>query len=495
MHALVDDLSQAVVHEGTPSDAVWLALAVLNKRALSSARSLQQTVERRLAAVELEPDDAPYQLGLPLEDGDGETDKADEPPELSGLSLSNPVHERRLLQELAAAAGAAAAAGETKLAALVRLLRRIGEPAVVFTEYRDTLQHLARRLRRPAAILHGGLSRGARAAALSDFTSGRRAVLLTTDAAGEGLNLHQACRLVINLELPWNPMRLEQRIGRVDRIGQRRKVHAVHLIARSTGETRILERLRARIARARQSIGAPDPLAGEDERTIARFLLDERVNTEEAVPAATALPLAAPSLASEARAEAERLDEVRRILASNRGKPALEPDGAWISWTRQRATRSALRGRVLVIARSTCEDGWGRRADSALVPMLIPWQRGKIDGIDAERSASSIATSIAPSVVRQAEAALASWRERAIATGNRFFAARFARARAIAGVKRDAPFWFQPGLFDRRAEHQRLADATRSADEHEQSTREVLSLERRSRLSIGSPEILLVLLP
>ena len=111
--------------------------------------------------------------------------------------------------------------------------------------------HLDVMLGRRGAVLHGGLTRDERAAALDDFATRRRPILLATDAAGEGLNLQHACRLVINLELPWNPMRLEQRIGRVDRIGQHRVVHAWHLVAARTGETRILERLKDRIARAR----------------------------------------------------------------------------------------------------------------------------------------------------------------------------------------------------------------------------------------------------
>ena len=97
-------------------------------------------------------------------------------------------------------------------------------------------------------------------------------MLLATDAAGEGLNLHHTCRLVINLELPWNPMRLEQRIGRVDRIGQRRTVHAFHLIAGGTGESRLLARLRARVASAQAEFGAPDPFA-DDERLMAQFVI------------------------------------------------------------------------------------------------------------------------------------------------------------------------------------------------------------------------------
>ena len=161
---------------------------------------------------------------------------------------------------------AAAVAGEGKIAALARLLRRVNEPAIVFTEYRDTLLHLERRLPgRRVVLLHGGMNRPERAEALRRFSEGeRRMVLLTTDAAGEGLNLHHACRLVVNLELPWNPMRLEQRIGRVDRIGQTRRVHVVHLVARGTGESNILARLELRVSRAHHAVGAPNPLGRDD---------------------------------------------------------------------------------------------------------------------------------------------------------------------------------------------------------------------------------------
>ena len=131
----------------------------------------------------------------------------------------------------------------------------------MFTEYRDTLVRIRAALAQPAALLHGGLTRSERLAALADFSSGRCRILLATDAAGEGLNLQDGCRLVVNLELPWNPMRLEQRIGRVDRIGQRRTVHAVHLIGARTGETRILTRLQARIAKARPRSVRPIQLA------------------------------------------------------------------------------------------------------------------------------------------------------------------------------------------------------------------------------------------
>jgi SNF2 family DNA or RNA helicase len=109
---------------------------------------------------------------------------------------------------------------------------------------------------------------------LASFAGDPHALLLATDAAAEGLNLHHHCRLVVNLELPWNPMRLEQRIGRVDRIGQRRTVHAFHLIASGTGESRLLARLRARVASAQAEFGAPDPCA-DDERQVAQRVIAE----------------------------------------------------------------------------------------------------------------------------------------------------------------------------------------------------------------------------
>src|SRR5207244_4212842 len=154
----------------------WLALSVLHKRALSSAWSLAQSVDRRLAALSRSPDPSRgAQLALPLGDPHGELVTADEPPSWPAeLSLSDPEREHRLLAALAGCARTAsiAKAGETKLAALSRLLRRTNEAAVVFTEYRDTLLHVRQHLAGSAAmlvILHGRLTREERSAALAAF--------------------------------------------------------------------------------------------------------------------------------------------------------------------------------------------------------------------------------------------------------------------------------------------------------------------------------------
>ncbi len=271
MHTMLARYSDAVRAERGAHEAA-LALSVLHKRALSSAWSLAQSVERRLAALSAEARDEAEQIALPLGDPHGELTAADETPCWPiDLRLSDPARERRLLSALHQRARSAAA-GETKVAALGRLLRRARQPAVVFTEYRDTLIHVRQRLAREALVLHGGLARHERASVLAAFAREPRGLLLATDAAAEGLNLHHHCHLVVNLELPWNPMRLEQRIGRVDRIGQRRTVHAFHLIADGTGETRLLARLRARVAAAQTDIGAPDPFG--DERLVARLVME-----------------------------------------------------------------------------------------------------------------------------------------------------------------------------------------------------------------------------
>jgi SNF2 family DNA or RNA helicase len=290
MHLLLAAYSDAVRAErgGRGQRDAWLALSLLHKRALSSPWSLAQSVERRLHAF-IEPVDAAgslAQLALPLDDANGELAGADEPPVWpSDLRLSDPRRERRLLEALAAAARTAAQ-HDTKVDALVRLLRRSGESAVVFTEYRDTLGHLAGRLQAarglPATrvLLHGGLGRAERVAALDRFSSADRALLLATDAAAEGLNLHHRCRLVVNLELPWNPMRLEQRIGRVDRIGQRRTVHAFHLLAAGRGEARILARLQARLAVARAEFGAPDPLGDDEDGAMLQIVVEGEADAD-----------------------------------------------------------------------------------------------------------------------------------------------------------------------------------------------------------------------
>lgn len=125
---------------------------------------------------------------------------------------------------------------------------------IIFTEHRDTLEYLQRHIATvlgdPDAIvtIHGGVSRSQRVARTQEFTHNPECqVLIATDAAGEGLNLH-AAHLMVNYDLPWNPNRIEQRFGRIHRIGQTEVCRLWNLVAVDTREGQVLNRLLDKIA-------------------------------------------------------------------------------------------------------------------------------------------------------------------------------------------------------------------------------------------------------
>ncbi|MBN2449603.1 MAG: DEAD/DEAH box helicase, partial [Lentisphaeria bacterium] len=132
---------------------------------------------------------------------------------------------------------------------------------VVFTEHRDTLSYLERQigslLGRPQAIsiIHGGIGREDRRKAQERFLHDPEVqVLLATDAAGEGINLQRA-HLMVNYDLPWNPNRIEQRFGRIHRIGQTEVCHLWNLVADETREGDVYRRLLEKLEEARHALG------------------------------------------------------------------------------------------------------------------------------------------------------------------------------------------------------------------------------------------------
>ena len=132
---------------------------------------------------------------------------------------------------------------------------------VIFTEHRDTLVYLNRKIEalfgRPEAVvvIHGGMGREERRKAQERFLHDPEVrVLLATDAAGEGINLQRA-HLMVNYDLPWNPNRLEQRFGRIHRIGQTEVCHLWNLVADETREGDVYRRLLEKIEEARQALG------------------------------------------------------------------------------------------------------------------------------------------------------------------------------------------------------------------------------------------------
>jgi len=164
-----------------------------------------------------------------------------------------------------------------KAEAATSLLCGLREPAIVFTEYRATQMFLGRQLQAAGLqvrYLHGGQGRGQRQAAIEGFRR-EGGVLVCTEAGDQGLNL-QTASFVVNYDLPWNPMRVEQRIGRVHRLGQQREVHILNLYARDTVEEHVVRLLHEKIDMFRRVIGDLDVILRhlEREKPLESQLLD-----------------------------------------------------------------------------------------------------------------------------------------------------------------------------------------------------------------------------
>jgi hypothetical protein len=139
-----------------------------------------------------------------------------------------------------------------------RTLRESGEKLLVFTENRDTLDYLVEKFKAwgfTVAKIHGTMGREERAKAQDHFRDPHGAqVLVATEAAGEGINL-QFCRLMVNYDIPWNPNRLEQRMGRIHRYGQKYSAHIFNLVAANTREGNVLATLLEKVKQMRHDLG------------------------------------------------------------------------------------------------------------------------------------------------------------------------------------------------------------------------------------------------
>ena len=160
---------------------------------------------------------------------------------------------------------ARALAGDaSKLRTLVRTIEKLkGEKAIIFTQFRATQEAIATALREAGfgvALFHGEMGWREKEESLDHFRHHEQ-VLVSTEAGGEGRNL-QFARIVVNYDLPWNPMRLEQRIGRVHRLGQAHPVRVVNLVSRGTLEAYVLEILERKIRMFELVVGEMEEILG-----------------------------------------------------------------------------------------------------------------------------------------------------------------------------------------------------------------------------------------
>ncbi|MFZ2361593.1 MAG: helicase-related protein [Anaerolineae bacterium] len=293
------------LHSNGRMGTVGFALTVLQRRLASSPEAIYQSLRRRRERLERRQREAEllargaglaapsFAQPLPGDEDEGLDDYLDEIPaeELEALeeevvdeaSAARTVAELRLeidlLRRLEGLAQAVRASGtDRKWEELSRLLqdqeamfdstshdaanpRGRRRKLVIFTEHRDTLSYLSEDIRtllgRAEAVvtIHGGMLREERRKAQEAFTQDKdTVVLVATDAAGEGINLQRA-HLMINYDLPWNPNRLEQRFGRIHRIGQTEVCHLWNLVADETREGDVYQTLLRKLEKERATLG------------------------------------------------------------------------------------------------------------------------------------------------------------------------------------------------------------------------------------------------
>ena len=240
---------------------VGFLMILMQRLVTSSTAAIRATLEKRQAVLDTpQPQARLFDTLSPDEwtdlDGEAQVDLA---LQANGLEL-----EKSEVKTLLALARSTEAAGtdakaESLLELIYKLQQEEGDPALkvlVFTEFVPTQAMLAEYLESrgfAVATLNGGMDMDARTRTLQTFAQDAR-VLISTDAGGEGLNL-QFCHVIVNFDMPWNPMRIEQRIGRVDRIGQKHVVRALNFVLEDTVEHRVRQVLEEKLAVIAEEFG------------------------------------------------------------------------------------------------------------------------------------------------------------------------------------------------------------------------------------------------
>ena len=266
---------------------VGFALTILQRRLASSPEAIYQSLKRRRERLENRL--AEERLGKRAEeyrnpDWNAETDDDDLPPEeqeqveeqvvdhaSAAATIAELEAEIKTLKRLESMANDVRVSGvDRKWDELSKLLQDNAfmygkdgqrEKLIIFTEHKDTLNYLAGKIRSllgdndAVVTIHGGMLRNERKKVEELFKQdvGVR-ILIATDAAGEGINLQRA-HLMINYDLPWNPNRLEQRFGRIHRIGQTEVCHLWNLVASETREGYVFQRLLSKLEEEREALG------------------------------------------------------------------------------------------------------------------------------------------------------------------------------------------------------------------------------------------------
>lgn len=161
-----------------------------------------------------------------------------------------------------------------------------GEKVVIFSFFKGTLRYLERRLNQKGittSLIHGEIDYDSRRDAVDAFNApGGAQVLLSSEVGSEGIDMHHNCRCLVNYDLPWNPMRVEQRIGRIDRVGQKAdRLSVIHLKVKDTIEERIYDRLHDRLMLFANSLGDLESVIGKEVQELTIDILSNELTPEE----------------------------------------------------------------------------------------------------------------------------------------------------------------------------------------------------------------------
>jgi len=252
---------------------VAFALLVLQRRLASSVRAVRRSLERRKKRLEelLEQGRWLAERGTvdeeELEDAPEEERSKREEELVARLTAAETREElqteiKTLSELIRLAREAERHELETKLTELRKVMenehiQQTREKLLIFTESRETLEYLAEKLKGwgySMVTLHGGMNLDDRIRAEHEFREHAQ-VMVSTEAGGEGINL-QFCSLMVNYDIPWNPNRLEQRMGRIHRYGQQKEVHIYNLVAADTREGKVLGALFRKLEQIQAALGS-----------------------------------------------------------------------------------------------------------------------------------------------------------------------------------------------------------------------------------------------
>jgi SNF2 family DNA or RNA helicase len=268
--------------------AVGFVMVGYQKMLASSSSAIRQSLRRRAAGLRqelklTESDQRPTALSAAAIEGLAEAEELSASLEEAEAAALHVAALETEIDELDALVERLGKARDSKTAELLRLLTPIfeadaREKVLIFTQFIETQDFLARALEMngmSVATFNGQMSLEQKELGVRRFRdpSGVQ-VLISTESGGEGRNF-QFAHILVNYDLPWNPMKVEQRIGRLDRIGQTKPVFIYNLACSDTVEERVLELLASRIRLFEESVGSLDPILGTVEKAIEEIVMSD----------------------------------------------------------------------------------------------------------------------------------------------------------------------------------------------------------------------------